>query len=106
MVPTHSLTPQMTAKPIVNDEPVADAGPDMSVLVNQLVEFDGSGSYDPDDDIVSYEWDFGDDTGGSGETPNHSYSAIGTYTVTLTVTDDDGLWQQLSLLKNPLQLCT
>jgi len=75
-----------------NDPPVADAGPDQSVVVGDSVIFDGSDSYDPDGGIDSYEWNFGDFTGGSGETTNHVYSTKGTYTVTLTVTDDDGLW--------------
>jgi PKD repeat protein len=40
--------------------------------------------------IVSYEWDFGDNTTGTGEVINHTYSHIGTYTVVLTVTDSNG----------------
>ncbi|SLM31512.1 exported hypothetical protein [Desulfamplus magnetovallimortis] len=45
---------------------------------------------DPDGTIVSYVWDFGDGTSGSGEEVTHSYSASGLYNVTLTVTDDKG----------------
>ncbi|MBS3823004.1 MAG: S8 family serine peptidase [Wenzhouxiangellaceae bacterium] len=52
--------------------------------------FDGSGSSDSDGSIASYAWDFGDGNTGSGETASHSYAAGGTYTVTLTVTDDAG----------------
>ncbi len=40
--------------------------------------------------IVRYEWDFGKGTTGSGVTTSHIYDAVGTYTVTLTVTDDVG----------------
>ena len=63
-----------------------------STIINkkQVVSFDGSGSYDPDGVIVSYLWDFGDGTTGTGSIVNHSYSESGTYTTTLTVTDDDG----------------
>jgi PKD repeat protein len=50
-----------------------------------------STSYDPDGMIVSWAWDFGDGTTGSGETVTHVYKAEGTYIVTLKVTDNDGL---------------
>ena len=40
--------------------------------------------------IVSYSWDFGDGTGGSGVQTSHLYPNIGNFTVTLVVTDDVG----------------
>ncbi|MGO2806675.1 MAG: PKD domain-containing protein [Glutamicibacter arilaitensis] len=50
---------------------------------------DGSASADPDGEITGWLWDFGDgsDTQ-SGETATHAYAQNGTYTVSLTVTDD------------------
>lgn len=75
----------------VNDPPVANAGPDQSAYVGDTVNFNGSGSYDSDGSIVNYAWDFGDGTTGTGATTSHVYSAVGTYTVTLTVTDNGGL---------------
>jgi PKD repeat protein len=52
-------------------------------------EFDGSGSTD-DGSIVTYEWDFGDGSTDSGATVSHTYDKPGDYDVTLTVTDNDG----------------
>lgn len=56
--------------------------------------FEGSGSSDSDGTIVNYEWAFGDGTAASGVAMQHTYSQPGTYTVTLTVTDDDGGWHR------------
>ena len=52
--------------------------------------FNGSGSSDSDGSITTYAWTFGDGAIGSGATSSRTYAAGGTYTVTLTVTDDDG----------------
>ena len=54
------------------------------------VYFDASASLDPDGSIAAYDWDFGDGSTGSGMTPDHTYSAAGDFTVSLTVTDDMG----------------
>jgi len=53
-------------------------------------DFDASASYDPDGSIVSYAWNFGDESTGGVETTSHTYAAEGIYTVLLTVTDDGG----------------
>lgn len=73
-----------------NEPPVADAGGDKIVYVDEEVTFDASASSDPDGSIVSYEWDYGDGSTGSGETETHKYSEQRDYTVILTVTDNDG----------------
>lgn len=54
------------------------------------VNFDASGSTDATSGIDRYEWDFGDGSTGSGVSPSHTYSAEGTYTVTLRVWDKAG----------------
>ncbi|MDH3294493.1 MAG: tandem-95 repeat protein, partial [Acidimicrobiia bacterium] len=74
----------------VNDPPVADAGGLYTGTAGSEVLFDGSGSTDPDGSIVAWEWNFGDDKTATGETPTNVYGAAGSYTVTLTVTDNDG----------------
>jgi hypothetical protein len=53
--------------------------------------FDASLSYDPDGQIVSYDWDFGDGSVGNGVNACHTYTFSGKFIVTLIVTDNDGL---------------
>jgi len=53
------------------------------------VNFDASASGDPDGGSVSYDWEFGDGSAGSGETVSHTYASAGDYTVTLEVVDDE-----------------
>ena len=59
-------------------------------VVGEIITYDASASTDPDGTIVSYDWDFGDGAGSNEAVTTHSYSSPGTYTVIITVTDDDG----------------
>jgi LPXTG-motif cell wall-anchored protein len=53
--------------------------------------FPAAGSADSDGEITGFTWSFGDGSApAEGEQVVHGYAAAGTYTVTLTVTDDDG----------------
>ena len=54
------------------------------------VNFSAILSTDSDGIIKTYEWDFGDGGSGSGKSVSHTYSAAGTFTVVLRVTDDNG----------------
>jgi VCBS repeat-containing protein len=74
----------------VNDPPVANAGPDQNADENTTGAFDGRNSSDVDGDTLSYSWDFGDGTTGSGATVNHVYRDSGVYTAKLTVDDGHG----------------
>jgi len=56
-----------------------------------VVHFDASKSFDTDGSIVSYIWDFGDGSTGSGINVSHTYSEAGNYRAVLTVTDNKGL---------------
>jgi PKD repeat protein len=58
------------------------------------VAFDASASSAPGGSIVSYAWDFGDGSSGSGVSASHTYEAPGTFTAVLTVTDTQGLTAQ------------
>jgi len=74
-----------------NRPPVANAGPDITVEIGQLATFDGSASYDPDNDIIgNYAWDLGDGRQKIGEIVTNVYNNVGTYTVTLEVEDTKG----------------
>ncbi|RLA94697.1 MAG: hypothetical protein DRG25_01935 [Deltaproteobacteria bacterium] len=73
---------------MVNESPVAEAGKDCLVGVNEVITFDGSLSKDPDGVISSYRWDFGDGETGEGVQVRHRYQAAGRYEVILEVTDN------------------
>ncbi|MDS0260625.1 PKD domain-containing protein, partial [Haloarcula sp. S1CR25-12] len=74
-----------------NDAPAPAASANRtSVTVGEAVAFDAGNSTDSDGSIAAYDWTFGDGAGGAAERVVHSYSSAGTYTVELTVTDDDG----------------
>jgi Zn-dependent metalloprotease/PKD repeat protein len=55
------------------------------------VTVDASASSDPEGGAVTYRWDFGDGTIGSGVTATHTYVQTGSFTITLNVTDGGGL---------------
>jgi glucose/arabinose dehydrogenase/PKD repeat protein len=55
------------------------------------VTFSSAGSSDPEGGALSYSWSFGDGTSSTAANPSKTYTANGTYTVTLTVRDAEGL---------------
>ena len=71
---------------VCNQPPISDPnGPYLFPLNSG--SFDGTGSYDPDGDPLTYDWDFGDGNTGTGATPSHTYAAAGFYDVCLIVND-------------------
>jgi outer membrane protein assembly factor BamB len=87
--------------PTTNQPPVADACPNQIVNEGDIVQLDGSASYDPDGTIETYEWDFESDgiydyiettnspsDGTFDGKTTHIYGDNGLYMVTLRVTDD------------------
>ncbi|HMA82821.1 MAG TPA: C1 family peptidase, partial [Candidatus Thermoplasmatota archaeon] len=73
-----------------NIPPSSDAGEIKTGHVGESITFTGVAT-DADDNIVSYRWDFGDGIFSSSLNPTHSYSREGKYTVTFTVTDEEGM---------------
>jgi PKD repeat protein len=88
---TDTATKQVTVTgpPPANVTPTAVIGsPDITGL---SVKVSGSGSSDSDGTIAGYAWTYGDGGTATGVSPAaHVYATGGTYTITLTVTDDDG----------------
>ena len=78
-----------------NSQPVADAGPGQTLLVGSLVQLDGSGSNDADNDALSFAWSFASVPLGSvatlsdstAENPTFTADVVGTYDVQLLVND-------------------
>jgi len=77
-----------------NQAPVASFTHSPAVpYAQEIITFDASASHDPDGSIVSYKWNFGDGNITTVTTSiiTHAYVDCGNYTVTLTVTDNEGL---------------
>lgn len=86
---------------VENVQPTASAGSDLSSFEDMMVTFSGTGSDTVSDySTLTYSWNFGDGSSGSGTNPTHVFSKSGEYIVTLTVTDDDGGIGKDSLLVN------
>jgi hypothetical protein len=65
--------------------------PNTGLRANQAAEFNASASTaGAGRQIVSYAWNFGDGTSGSGALISHVFTAPGTYTIRMTVTDSAG----------------
>src|SRR5216117_3183579 len=75
---------------VLNRAPTASPGGPYGGDTGQAISFNGASSTDPDNDSLSFAWDFGDGTTGTGATPSHSYRTPGSFTVALTVSDGRG----------------
>ncbi len=88
---THTATTSATIGEVSNLPPTADAGGPYTGTAGKAIAFNGSGSSDPEGSTLTYAWDFGDGNTSTRRRPSHTYSAAGSFTVTLTVTDDTAL---------------
>lgn len=76
--------------------PQANAGNDIRVEADQVFQLSGSNSSDADGEITKYSWSIGID----GENVSHSFSTPGEYTITLSVTDNNGFSARDDLVVN------
>ncbi|MEM6428699.1 MAG: PKD domain-containing protein [Deinococcota bacterium] len=99
IVSDGELTTELETPITVIDNPDPNQLPTAAFMVDvtnaPTISFDASTSTDPDGTIQQYRWDFGDGTGSEGGAvdgvqTSHRYSQAGTFSVRLTVTDDDG----------------
>ncbi len=91
--PITDLHVGLTRIPVPNQPPVADAGGPYIGTVGEPINFDGTGSYDPDGTIISYEWDLDGDgvaDDATGPTPSMTWSTPYSGIIRLAVTDDEG----------------
>jgi len=83
-------TKTISVSPPTNQAPTASFTVSPSTAQpNAWISFDASASFDVDGTITRYDWTFGDGETGTGATTFHRYTSPATYTVQLTVTDDD-----------------
>lgn len=76
-----------TALAVTNYPPVADPNGPYLGVAGSPITFDGTGSFDPDGDTLTYHWDCGDGSTETGSAPSHTYTDAGIYNVCLTVND-------------------
>lgn len=89
---SNESTLQFGGGPPPNTPPVASFRSSCSGLTCDFTDQ----STDADGSVATWAWSFGDGAASSAQSPSHTYGAAGTYTVTLTVTDNGGATSQVS----------
>ncbi len=79
-------------EPTTNEPPTAN----FTYSASDLTASFTSTSSDPDGSITGFSWVFGDGASSTSANPSHTYSSEGTYSVTLSVTDNDGATDQVT----------
>lgn len=76
---------------VVNALPRAVIGANPEVqFINEPIAFSAEDSTDADGHVASFLWDFGDENGSTQPNPQYTYENVGSYMVTLTITDNRG----------------
>lgn len=92
------LTTWMLVQPAVLGQVAADTNPIATISdigqtqAGKAITLNARTSFDPKNpgDALTYHWDFGDDSSASGVSVQHTYTTVGSYTLTLTVTTQGG----------------
>lgn len=93
---TLTVTDNQGAQSAPTSKTVTVAAPNQAPTANFTSSCSGlscnftSTSSDPDGTLAGYSWTFGDGTTSTAQNPSHTFAAGGTYTVSLTVTDNRG----------------
>ncbi len=87
----YTINGTVGQSPTTNLAPMASvsAAP-LTVVPGQTVSFSSAGSLDPDGNIASWSWNFGDNSQSAVANPTHAFALAGTYAVVLTITDNAG----------------
>ena len=102
---SDTVTTEVTVEDVQpNEAPVAVIG-EPPVVDGRQVQLTGDGSSDPDGTVASYAWTFDDGNTSTEANPTHTYGADGTYTVELTVTDNQGLASDPVTTRSPSKTC-
>ncbi|NRA72266.1 MAG: PKD domain-containing protein [Gammaproteobacteria bacterium] len=73
-----------------NQPPFANIAASYQGIINHQLHFNSGAAVDVDGEITQYHWDFGDGYTSDETNAVHQYQDLGEYSVTLTVTDNDG----------------
>jgi hypothetical protein len=100
---TTGCPPEPSPAPPPPPSPNAAPTPNFGISCAALhCDLDASASTDADGTVVQYQWELGDGSTATGPTAQHSYAQPGSYTIELTVTDDDGAAATASKTLTPI----
>jgi len=90
---TDSASQAVTVESLGNQLPIASftMSPNDGGIAPLKVSVDATSSFDPDGSIISYQWETSNGLTANGMNPSFNFTTAGNYTITLTVTDNDGL---------------
>lgn len=83
----------------INHPPIAEFDCPEEILIGVPFLFDGSDTMDQDEDVLAYEWNFGDGFTNNLSCPEHTFFQTGAYTIKLTVSDGENESEKEKIVK-------